>query len=146
MTTALRQTTSVAGSITLGAVAGLAGGVLFGIMMAMMNILPLVGQLVGQPNSTVGFIVHMGISAIIGATYGVLAARLPRRWDTALVGGALYGVVWWVLGALVLMPLMLGMANMVLVVGQMQWWSLVGHLLYGAVTGGVFLVLAQRSS
>jgi hypothetical protein len=53
-------------------------------------------------------------------------------------------VIWWILGALLLMPLMLGMREMVLVIGGAQWMSLVGHLLYGVVTGLVFIPLARN--
>jgi hypothetical protein len=52
-----------------------------------------------------------GDCAFIGAVYGVVAARLPAGWVTAIVAGMVNGVIWWVLGALVLMPLGLGMAQ-----------------------------------
>ena len=53
---------------------------------------------------------------------------------------------WWllVLGALVLMPLGLGMTQMVLVIGADQWLSLLGHLIYGVVTAVVFVPLSRR--
>jgi hypothetical protein len=49
-----------------------------------------------------------------------------------------------VLGALIMMPLMLGMGDMVFVMDGDQWMSLVGHLIFGVVTGLVFLPLAKR--
>ncbi len=143
MATAVRST-SPSVAVIRGALAGLAGGVVFGVMMGMMGALPMVGMLVGQQNATVGFVVHMVISAIIGAIYGGIAVRLPQTVGTAIVAGALYGVVWWMLGALILMPLLLGMNNMIFVIGQMQIMSLVGHLVYGVVTGLAFLWLVQR--
>jgi hypothetical protein len=54
------------------------------------------------------------------------------------------GVIWWVLGALALMPIGLGMANMVLQIGTAQWLSLMGHLIYGIVTGLLFVWLIRR--
>ncbi len=135
---------NVFSSVKAGAVAGLAGGLVFGMLMGMMGMLPMVGMLVRQDSAVVGFIVHMAISAFIGATYGVVVARLPTGWGTAVFAGAVNGVVWWVLGALVLMPLGLGMTQMVLVVGQTQWLSLMGHLIYGVITGLVFVPLARR--
>ncbi|GAB4549535.1 MAG: hypothetical protein Kow0063_44360 [Anaerolineae bacterium] len=131
-------------SVVAGVVAGLGGGLLFGAMMAMQGMLPMVGMLVRQESSVVGFVVHMVISAIIGGGYGLVASRLPASWSSAIVGGAVYGVVWWVLGALILMPLMLGMAQMVLVLGGPQWMSLIGHLVFGVVTGILFLLLRDR--
>jgi uncharacterized membrane protein YagU involved in acid resistance len=131
--------------VTSGAVAGLAGGVVFGMMMGMMGMLPMVGMLVRQENAIVGFIVHMLISAFIGAVYGLVAGRFALNTTTALVGGIINGIVWWVLGALVLMPLLLGMTEMVFVIGTDQWLSLMGHIIYGLVTAFVFIPLIKRS-
>jgi uncharacterized membrane protein YagU involved in acid resistance len=143
-TTTFTKSVSFTGSVVKGVLAGLGGGVVFGMMMAMMGMLPMVGMLVGQENATVGFVVHMLISAGIGGAYGVAASRLPQNTVTALVAGAVNGVVWWVLGALIMMPLMLGMGEMVFVVGEMQWMSLLGHLVYGVITGVLFLFLMRR--
>ena len=84
------------------------------------------------------------ISAGIGAFYGLVASRLPRTTGTAIVAGAVNGMVWWELGALILMPLMLGMGDMVLKIGGDQWMSLLGHLIYGIVTGLLFIPLSKR--
>jgi uncharacterized membrane protein YagU involved in acid resistance len=113
-------------------------------MMAMMGMLPMVGMLIGVENAAVGFIVHMLISATIGAVYSQAAVRLPQSWGVAAVAGAVNGVVWWVLGALILMPLMLGMSQMVFVIGEMQWMSLLGHLIFGVIAGLAFVPLHQR--
>jgi uncharacterized membrane protein YagU involved in acid resistance len=134
----------LASSIISGAIAGLGGGAVFGLMMAMMGMLPMVAMLVGSENAMVGFIVHMAISATIGAIYGVVVSRLPRTTSTAVVAGAVNGVAWWVLGALILMPLMLGMNEMVFQIGQPQWMSLLGHLIFGVVTGLLFIPLSRR--
>lgn len=130
---------------TSGAIAGLAGGAVFGMMMGMMGMLPMVGMLIRQENAVIGFIVHMVISAFIGAVYGVVAGRFALTAINALIGGVINGVVWWVLGALALMPLFLGMSQMVFVIGQAQWLSLIGHIIYGLVTAFVFIPLAKRN-
>jgi uncharacterized membrane protein YagU involved in acid resistance len=127
----------------LGAIAGIGGGIVFGMMMAMMGMLPMVGMLVGS-ESAVGFIVHLAISAFIGAVYGVVISRFPNTTQVALAGGIINGVVWWVLGALILMPLMLGMSQMVFVIGGDQWLSLMGHIIYGLVTAFLLIPLRNR--
>ncbi len=133
-------------SIARGATAGLGGGVVFGMMMAMMGMLPMVAGLVGSQSPVVGAVVHLAISAVIGATYGVALTsgrfRLSARF--AVISGIVNGIAWWVLGALILMPLGLGMTDMVFQIGTPQWLSLMGHLIYGIVTGLVFVRLAQR--
>lgn len=147
MTTAVStrpQNPSVAKSVIAGAIAGLGGGAVFGMLMAMMGMLPMVAMLLGSQSPMVGFSVHMAISAVIGGIYGLVAGRLPQSAGVGILAGAVNGVVWWVLGALVMMPLMLGMSNMVLQIGQAQWMSLMGHLIYGVVTGLLFIPLSKR--
>lgn len=135
---------SSSSSLVAGALAGLGGGLVFGMMMAMMGMLPMVAMLVRSENAIVGFLVHMAISAGIGGVYGLVVGRMQQTTATAALAGAVNGVVWWVLGALIAMPLMLGMTNMVLHVGQTQWLSLMGHLIYGIVTALLFMPLSRR--
>jgi uncharacterized membrane protein YagU involved in acid resistance len=130
--------------VVAGAAAGLAGGVVFGVMMAMMGMLPMVGMLVQADNAIAGYIVHMAISASIGIVYGLVAGRFTLSAKNAVIGGIINGVVWWILGALLMMPLLLGMTQMVFVIGQTQWMSLIGHLMYGLVTAFAFIPLAKR--
>lgn len=146
MTTAVSSTQnrSLTSSILNGAIAGLGGGLIFGMLMALMGMLPMVGMLVGSESAVVGFIVHMAISAFIGAVYGLVAIRLPQTTGVAIGAGVVNGVVWWVLGALIMMPLMLGMGDMVLKIGGDQWMSLMGHLIFGVVTALIFLRLSKR--
>jgi uncharacterized membrane protein YagU involved in acid resistance len=129
----------------LGAIAGIGGGIAFGMLMAMMGMLPMVAMLVGSESAVVGFIVHLAISAFIGAVYGVAAGRFPNTAKVALVGGVVNGLVWWVLGALILMPLMLGMSQMVFVIESAQWMSLMGHIIYGLVTAFLLIPLRSRA-
>lgn len=132
-------------TIVSGIIGGLAGGVVFGVMMGLMGMLPMVGMLVGQDNPVIGFVVHMVISAIFGASYGVIAPMLPiRSMGTTIAAGLAYGVILWVVGALVLMPLMLGMSAMVLQVGPMQINSLIGHLFFGVILAVVNKRLLDR--
>jgi uncharacterized membrane protein YagU involved in acid resistance len=137
--------------IISGAVAGVAGGVVFGILMAMMGILPMVGMLIGIESASVGFLVHLVNSAVIGAVFGVLAWGLADRAAPVLGAGMVYGVIWWVLGALILMPLWLSvtadpmMRDMIFVVGQDQWLSLMGHVIFGLITAGVLFGLRRRA-
>ena len=143
----LNQTRSLKSTklVTSGAIAGLAGGLVFGMLMGMMGVLPMVGMLIRVQNAVAGFVVHMAISAFIGAVYGLVAGRFALTWTNAVIGGIVNGVVWWLLGALTLMPLLLGMTQMVFVIGTDQWLSLMGHLIFGLVTAFVFVPLAKRN-
>jgi uncharacterized membrane protein YagU involved in acid resistance len=132
-------------AVGLGALAGLAGGLIFGLMMTMMGFLPMVGMLVGQESAATGFVVHMVISVLIGAGYGALFGNTARRFADGAAWGTLYGVIWWVLGALVIMPVALGMPVQLLTLEGITgaFPSLAGHMVYGVITGLVFVALAR---
>lgn len=124
-----------------GAIAGLGGGIVFGLLMAMMGMLPMVAMLVGSESPVVGGLVHLVISAGIGALFGVL---VPTADLGALLGaGAAYGLAWWVLGPLVGMPALLGMP--LFTIDGTAWMSLMGHVVYGVVTAAVLHGLRRRA-
>jgi uncharacterized membrane protein YagU involved in acid resistance len=128
-----------------GVVGGLAGGVVFGVLMGAMGMLPMVAGLVGSESAAVGFGVHMVISAILGAGFGLVLGGLARSFGSGAVLGLLYGAVWWVLGPLLLMPLIMGMGPQFSAAFTTPvLMSLVGHLLYGVTTGLVYAAVAHR--
>ncbi|MDZ4670079.1 MAG: DUF1440 domain-containing protein [Phototrophicales bacterium] len=144
MTTATASAPNIQTSVIRGIIGGIAGGIVFGMMMAMMNMLPMVGMLIGNDSAIVGFGVHMVISIVFGAVYGVVATRIPSSWGVVVGVGVVYGVILWVAGALVIMPLMLGMNEMVLQIGEMQWQSLMGHVIFGVILTIVYKVQSDR--
>ena len=126
-------------------VASLAGGLLFTLVMVATGALPSIASLVGGTSPVLGFIVHMCISAIIGMTYGLLFRHEAPDFGSGLAWGLIYGLIWWFLGPLTLMPILLG--------GSVTWTitaasallpSLIGHLIYGAATAFAFLMLERR--
>src|SRR5688572_30157366 len=92
-----------------GVVGGLAGGIVFGIMMTMMGMMPMIASLVGSQSTFVGWLVHLAISIFIGVTFAWLFGNRATTYASGLLWGILYGIVWWVLGALLIMPAMMGM-------------------------------------
>ena len=137
-------TSAVGRRLTAGVAGGLAGGVVFGMMMAIMGMIPMVAKLVGSDTVVVGWLVHLAISAVIGAGFGLAPARLTAGWVPGLVAGAGYGMVWWVLGALLLMPARLGMPTFR--IDAMAWKSLMGHIIYGMVLAAVVVAMTRRST
>ena len=144
-TSTLSTQTPDARTLWTGALAGIIGGIPFGIMMGMMGMMPMIGMLVRVENALVGALVHAAISAITGAIYGFFAVRFPLTWGNAILGGIMYGVIWWVLGALILMPAILGMFENIFLIGQMQWMSLLGHIIFGVVLALSFTWLSRRA-
>ena len=132
--------------IIFGAIAGLAGGLVFGFMMGMMGMLPMVAMLVGSSSPVVGFILHMANSAIIGGAFGVVLGGASSTVGRGLGFGLLYGLIWWVLGPLMLMPLMMGKGLMLSAAGMSGALpSLWGHLIYGGITGLVYWAIRGRA-
>jgi uncharacterized membrane protein YagU involved in acid resistance len=130
--------------LVAGVAGGLVGGLIFGVMMQAMGMLGMVAGLVGQDSVAVGWVVHLGISVMFGLGYVFTFGALSTSWGRAVGFGAVYGVIWWVLGALLIMPLWMGMPPFQ--IGAMQLQSLVGHLVYGGALGVVFQALVQTST
>ena len=140
-----------------GVIAGIAGGILFGILMQMMTaptpdggsmpVMAMVAMVVRSTSLAVGWLYHLFNSAVIGALFALLLGNRVSGNATGLAWGATWGLVWWVLGGLILMPLLLGMpAFASLRMPEMRplaMGSLVGHLLYGLVLGYVYARLTQ---
>jgi uncharacterized membrane protein YagU involved in acid resistance len=130
-----------------GALAGLVGGVVFGVVWGAVDVLPSVARLVGARGAVAGFVVHLVIAQIIGVSYALLFRRRSYDLASGIGWGVSYGFVWWVLGALTLLPVLLG---------RPPRWSaaeiaaafpgLVGHLAYGAALGAVYYRLEAREN
>lgn len=80
-----------------------------------------------------GWAAHLMIGIVLAIIYSTAAAsRLP---GSAVVRGALYSLAPWLLAQLVVMPMMgMGLFSSSAV---MAGGSLIGHLMYGAVLGGI---------
>jgi uncharacterized membrane protein YagU involved in acid resistance len=138
-------------SIINGIIGGIVGGVVFGLMMMMTmpGMMEVIGTLIfGQQNLLIGWITHILISIIFGAGFavGIILLATPLSLDLAnivisLIAGAVYGVVVWIIGPLIIMPLMMGMP--LFNINEMALMSLVGHLAFGLVAGGVFGFLSK---
>ena len=152
MATAAERTTSVgvplAQRILGGVIGGTAGGLVFGVMMAAMGMLPMVAGVVGSEAASVGFLYHMFNSVVIGALFGLVFGAFGSGYGQGAVLGLLYGAIWWVLGPLILMPLLLGMGGpqFGMALSPPMLMSLVGHLVYGLLTGLVYAAYLRSRS
>ena len=132
-------------SIKHGVYGGLAGGVVFGALMAMMGMLPMIGNMVGVPSAWIGFVVHLLISATIGGSFAVLLDVSGQRGGVG--SGLAYGIIWWILGPLTLMPFFMGMGlgvNWNIAAMGQAMPSLMGHLTFGGILGATYAWLRDR--
>ena len=146
MTTARPTVGAVAlpARVVAGVAGGLAGGVVFGILMQTWGMLPMVAMLVDSESVAVGWLVHLVISALFGVIFAVLFGRWAATPTPAAGIGLAYGVLWWVLGALLIMPAWLGMNAMIFELNTGAWRSLLGHLIYGLLLGVVYALAGPR--
>lgn len=133
-----------------GILAGLIAGVPFGIMMQLMRaptpegsqvpMMMMVAMVVRSDSLLAGWLYHLFNSAVIGALFGgVVGTAAAASGGRSVALGAGWGVLWWVVGALILMPLFLGMPAFAALrmppMRPVAMGSLAGHLIYGVVLG-----------
>ena len=115
-----------------GLVAGLAGGFLFSIAVG----------------TILGFVPHLMISGLLGILFAVLVGPRIKTAGGSLVWGEAYGILWWLIGYLTLIPIFLGdgvywepaeiQALFPLLLGQ--------TIAYGAVLGLVYYCIVRTFS
>jgi uncharacterized membrane protein YagU involved in acid resistance len=130
-------------AVLAGAVAGLAGALLFGAAMLQVGVQPSMALLlVGGP--TAGFAVHLVIGSLLGAGLGAIVHwQRPGAGETIFLGVA-YGTLWWYLGPLTALPIILGAGPVWdLPSLQAQFPGLLGHLVYGVTAGAVLALLRE---
>ena len=130
---------SFARALVVGGLAGIVGGWAFGKWMEQVNFFPLIAGLVNMNSSMVGVTLHFIIAVIIGASFGVLFQRDVRGLGSSLGWGMAYGMFWWFLGPLTIMPAWLGNpVDWSYAQGNALFGSLVGHIIYGLILGLVY--------
>jgi hypothetical protein len=146
-------------NLTAGIVAGLIAGVIFGMMMTMMHaptpgggsipMMAMVARVVASSSLAVGWLYHLFNSAVIGGLFGWFLGGKVDGLGSGIGWGAGYGIIWWVLGGLILMPLLLGMpAFAPLQMPMMRpvaFASLMGHVMFGVILGAAFVHLRRTA-
>ena len=130
--------------LVAGGGAGLAGGLLFWWALQAQGMALTVPGLLGFTPSGLGVMPHLVGSILLGAGFGALLRHQPRGQALMASAGLLYGLLWWIVGPIALGPLWDGRGpTWSLVEASPAFPSLIGHLLYGGVTGlGFYLLVA----
>lgn len=128
----------------IGIIGGLLGGLVFGIMMAYMRMMPMIAKMIGSESAFVGWIIHFIISAVIGVFFVWWFGSFITSYGRGIIFGMVHGIIWWILGALTLMPLVLGMSVQYAdAFSKMSMMSLMGHLIYGVILSMVYYQLTK---
>ena len=132
-------------SIQWGALAGLVGGLISGPVMSATGILPKIAGLDSSFGGLRGLAIHLIVSVLIGMTYGLLFRNEAPSLGLGVPWGFLFGMIWWYVGPLTLLPLVLtGACDWRASAASALLPSLIGHLIYGGVTAFTFLLLEQQ--
>jgi len=132
-------------SLGWGAVAGFAGGLVSSPIMLKTGVLTRVAGLDTSFSNWHGLLVHLLVSTAIGMTFGLLFRNESTNLSAGVAWGWMFGLIWWYLGPMTLLPLMLtGVCDWSTDAASALLPSLIGHLVFGAVTACVFLVLESR--
>lgn len=131
-------------NILAGAVGGLVGGVLLALVIQIAGLIHTAGRVVGLEGAAAGWATLVVVGLLLGVLYALVLGRLKHSWGTGLAYGAVYGVVWWVLGTLIILPLAVGQA--VFTVGAATAANFVGYMLLGIGLGLVYTAMAKDST
>jgi hypothetical protein len=132
-------------SLGWGAFAGFAGGIVSSPVMFATGVLPRIAGADSPLSIVRALSLHLMVSVLIGMTFGILFRRESPSIGFGVMWGWLFGAIWWYLGPVTFLPLLL--------TGETDWRasavsallpSLMGHLIFGATTAFVFL-LVERS-
>jgi NADH:ubiquinone reductase (H+-translocating) len=128
--------------VIVGGVAGLIGGVIYGVAIVSLGMMAGVAGLIGLNSPSAGLTIHLAISVLLGASFAAIFRYQPAGATATVSGGVLYGLLWWVVGPLTLQPALMGKGpTWSFAEVDAAFPNLIGHLLYGGVTGALFYAL-----
>jgi hypothetical protein len=134
-------------SLLWGAGAGLLGGIVSGPFMFATGALTVIVGTGAHLSLQMATLIHLTVSTLIGTFFGVLFRNERPSAGLGIAWGSLFGLIWWYAGVLTFLPLVL--------VGSLDWRpkaatmllpSLIGHLIYGAVSASIFLAFERRQA
>ena len=125
-----------------GGLAGLVGGLVFWWCLEAQSMTPTVRGLLGLKLSGAGVGFHLLVSILVGAAFGAISRYQPPGYAATISSGTLFGLLWWIVGPITFGALLDGRGPAwSLDEAGVAFPSLVGHLLYGGMTGFGFHVL-----
>jgi hypothetical protein len=126
-----------------GVVGGIAGGVVLGIILQIMGFMPQFASLVGHDTTGWAWIAQIGVTAVAGAVFGILAGRAVSHQLISAGGiGLVYGVLLGALFILIVLPIASGGAVFHLDDKAMR--GIAAFTLFGVIVGVVYAIAGPR--
>lgn len=121
--------------IRAGIIGGVIAGIVFGMLMQMMGMISVIASMVGSESTFVGWIIHMIISIVFGIGFGIIVKKNGSYYKISII----YGVVLWIVGPLVIMPMMMGMGtNLPQAFTSDQLMNLMTHVFFALILAVVY--------
>ncbi|WP_257346947.1 DUF1440 domain-containing protein [Pseudalkalibacillus decolorationis] len=129
------QKSNLMRSLKASVVGGIVAGIVFGILMQMMGKMPMIAGMMGSQSIAVGWMIHMVISIVFGAAFGMMATNIKKVY----LFGIVYGVMIWIVGPLLMMPLMMGMGtSLAAAFTPPQLMNLATHIMFALILSFVY--------
>ena len=129
-------------ALVVGGAAGTLGGLVFGRWAAAGGFFPLLVGIGALPSRAAPVALHFALALWIGASFGLLFQRDVRGYGSSMGWGLGYGIFWWSLGPLTLLPLAAGSPlDWSAEQGSAAFGGLVGYILYGVILGIAYATL-----
>lgn len=134
-----------------GAVGGIIGAIAFGILMSVQTPAVLemgIPAMYGLEGGLIGWLIHVSHGAVLGIAFVALLSAANRSGLGILestAAGLVYGLVVWLLLAVVVMPIWLSTVGFAMAPAfpNIELQSLVGHAIYGVVLGLAYAFLER---
>src|SRR5262249_26666450 len=141
--------------IATGLVAGLIAGIAFTLVALFLkttlpeggrtSMLLVMAEAFHSHGPLVGWIASLIYTVIVGGVFGWLASVEPHDEVRTTLWGGLYGLAWWIVSGLIILPALLGKVPLssaaIDATRPVALASLVEHVLYGVILGYVFALL-----
>lgn len=107
----------------------------------------MIAMVVRSQNVVVGWLFHLFVSSLFGAIFGFALGSRVSDYRSGALWGVGYGVFWWVFGALIAMPVLLGMPVFASLrmppMRPVAMGSLVGHIIWGVLLAELYVRLRK---
>jgi hypothetical protein len=144
--------------IGTGLVAGLIAGIVFTVVALFLktttpdgdqtSMLVVAAEALHSHGWVAGWIASLIYTVIIGGIFGWLVSAEPANEPRMMVWGGLYGLAWWIVSGLILIPALLAkvpLSSAALdAMKPVALASLIEHVLYGVILGFVFTTFVDR--
>ena len=124
-----------------GIIGGIVAGIVFGMMMQMKGMMPVIAKMMGGSSVAFGWLIHMMISIIFALMFVVLFGKKVVSWGSAIGYGIIEGVLTWIIGPLVVMPMMMGMSPF----SNIDIMSLMTHIMFGLILSIVYFKVLHHT-